>query len=105
MNTLAKVCKQIVTDAIDHDYLMECDAVLCDAFMSGYGKRHGKTPRACRDYLQALPSVCTVPFWNGEILEILEKHGIDVPQDAESQSDMIDAYWLECGKQFWLLIR
>lgn len=104
MNTLTKVCKQIVTDAIDHDYLMECGVVLSHAFMSEYGKWHGKTPRACRDYLQALPSVCTVPFYNGEILEILEKHGIDVPQDDDGQSDMIDAYWLECGKQFWLMI-
>lgn len=104
MNTLAKVCKQIVTDAIDHDYLMECGAVLSDVYMSEYGNWNGKTPRKCKDYLQGLPSVCTVPFWNNEILEILGKNGIEIPEDAEKAYDLVEAYWLECGKQFWLMV-
>lgn len=40
------------------------------------------------------------------------KHGVDVPLDGNSYDldndktyDLIEAYWLECGKQFWLMIR
>lgn len=104
MNTLAKVCKQIVTDAIDHDYLMECGAVLSDVFMSEYGNWNGKTPRKCKDYLQGLPSVCTVPFYNGEILEILGKNGIYTPIHETMIDELIEKYWLGCGKQFWLML-
>ena len=103
MTTISQVCKAIVTDSIDHDYLLECGS-LSNVYQSEYGY-NGVSPKACKDYLQGLPSVCTVPFYNGEILEILKQHGIDVPQDEDSQSDMIDAYWLECGKQFWLIIK
>lgn len=108
MTTINQICKQIVTDAIDHDYLLECGS-LSTVYMSEYGNWNGKTPRKCKDYLQGLPTVCTVPFYNGEILEILEQHGIDVPQDDDGYQndkayDLIEAYWLECGKQFWLMI-
>lgn len=107
MNSLSQICKQIVTDAIDHDYLLECGS-LYNVYRSEYGY-NGVTPKACKDYLQGLPTVCTVPFYNGEILEILKQHGIDVPQELDNNQDkaydLIEAYWLECGKQFWLMIR
>lgn len=104
MNTLAKVCKQIVTDAIDHDYLLECGGSLRQIYKSEFGNWNGKTPSKCKDYLQGLPTVCTVPFYNGEILEILKDNGISIPEDDDKSHDLIEAYWMECGKQFWLMI-
>lgn len=104
MNSLSQICKAIVTDSIDHDYLLECGATLSDVYRSEYGY-NGTTPKACMNYLQGLPTVCTVPFYNGEILEILKQHGIDVPQDDDGQHDMIEAYWQECGKAFYNIVR
>jgi hypothetical protein len=103
MTTLSQVCKAIVTEAIDHDYLLECRS-LSNVYQSEYGY-NGVSPRACRDYLQGLPSVCTVPFDNYEILSILgDKIGVDFNDDDKCH-EAIEAYWQECGKQFYLMVR
>ena len=102
MTTLAQACKAIVTDAIDHDYLLECGN-LSNVYQAEYGY-NGVSPRACRDYLQGLPSVCTVPFYNGEILELLAKHGI-VRKSEAAQSKLIDDYWYACGNAFYMLVK
>lgn len=102
MTTINQICKQIVTDAIDHDYLLECGS-LSNVYQSEYGY-NGVSPRACRDYLQGLPSVCTVPFANSEILELLEAQGIS-RKSEDGQANLIEKYWQECGKQFYLMIK
>lgn len=105
MTTINQVCKQIVTDAIDHEYLMECGAVLSDVYMSEYGNWNGKTPGKCMDYLQGLPTVCTVPFDNYEILSILgDEIGVDFNDDDKCQ-EAIESYWLECGNAFYNMIK
>ena len=102
VKTLAKVCKAIVTSAIDHDYLLECGS-LSNVYQSEYGY-NGTTPKACMDYLQGLPSVCTIPFYNGEILELLAAQGIS-RKTEDGQANLIDMYWKECGLQFYRLIK
>lgn len=102
MTTINQVCKQIVTDAIDHDYLLECGS-LSNVYQSEYGY-NGVSPRACRDYLQGLPSVCTVPFYNGEILELLANHDI-VRKSEVAKENLIDDYWLACGNALYNMIR
>lgn len=102
MTTLAQACKAIVTDAIDHDYLLECGN-LSNLYQAEYGY-NGVSPKACKDYLQGLPSVCTVPFWNDEILELLAKAGITRKSEAAKEK-LIDAYWLACGNAFYNLIK
>ena len=102
MTTLAQACKAIVTDAIDPDYLLECGS-LSNVYRSEYGY-NGVSPRACRDYLQGLPSVCTVPFYNGEILELLAKHGISRKSEAAKEK-LINDYWLACGNVFYNLVK
>lgn len=102
MTTINQICKAIVTDAIDHDYLLECGS-LHNVYRSEYGY-NGVSPRACRDYLQGLPSVCTVPFYNGEILELLAAQGIS-RKSEDGQAALIDRYWSECGKQFYLMVK
>lgn len=102
MTTINQICKAIVAGAIDQDYLLECGS-LSNVYQSEYGY-NGVSPRACRDYLQGLPSVCTVPFYNGEILELLANHGISRKSEA-AQSKLIDDYWLACGNAFYNMIR
>ena len=104
MTSISIVCKQLVLNSIDPEYLAECGDIK-EIYHSEYGSWNGTTPKACMDYLQCLPSVCTVPFYNGRILDTLEKAGIDIPQDDDGQYDLIEAYWLECGKQFYLMVK
>lgn len=103
MTTLAQACKAIVTDAIDHDYMAEC-GTLASIYNAEYGSYNGTTPKACKDYLQGLPSVCTVPFYNGEILELLAAQGISRKSEA-AKDKLIEDYWLACGYQFWKLVK
>jgi len=102
-STLAQACKAIVTDAIDHDYLAEC-GTLASIYNAEYGSYNGVSPKACKDYLQGLPSVCTVPFWNDEILELLAAQGISRKSEA-AKDKLIEDYWLACGYQFYQLVR
>lgn len=102
MTTLAKACKAIVTDAIDHDYLLECGSLI-NVYRSEYGY-NGVSPKACMSYLQGLPSVCTIPFYNGEILGLLAKHGIE-RKTEDGQYTLIEKYWQECGKAFYNLVK
>lgn len=102
MTTINQVCKAIVTDAIDHDYLLECGS-LSNVYRSEYGY-NGLSPKACMDYLQGLPSVCTVPFWNGEILELLAAQGISRKSEA-AQAKLIDDYWYACGNALYNLVK
>lgn len=102
MTTLAQICKAIVTDAIDQDYLLECGS-LSNVYQSEYGY-NGVSPKACMDYLQGLPSVCTVPFYNGEILELLAAQGISRKSDAAKEK-LINDYWYACGNALYSMIR
>ena len=105
VKTLAQACKAIVTDAIDHDYLAGCEATLKEVYMSEYGCGRMYTNRTtCMSYLQGLPSVCTVPFYNGEILELLAAQGLSRKTEAGKER-LIEAYWNECGYQFWKLVK
>ena len=105
MTTLAQACKAIVTDAIDHDYIAAAPCRwLAAVYQSEYGSYNGTSPKACKDYLQGLPSVCTVPFWNDEILELLAKAGITRKSEAAKEK-LIAAYWLACGNAFYNLIK
>jgi hypothetical protein len=101
MTTLLQVCKQIVKDSIDQEYLG--NQTLREVYMSEYGYR-GINQTACKDYLQGLPSVCTVPFTNHDLLFIAEKHGL-CPKRIDAQYKLIDDYWEACGYAFYQLIK
>lgn len=110
MTTLTTVVKTIVENSISKDYLVECgyaaENILEDVaaiYEAEYGY-NGVSPKACKDYLQGLPSVCTIPFYNGEILELLAQHGITRKTEA-GQEALIDVYWMEAGRQFWKMIK
>ena len=99
--TLAQVCRNIVEANIDQDYIKECGyTALREVYDAEYGYNGLPTWRKCKDYLQGLPSVCTVPFENYGILSLLgDSIGVDFNNDDKC-ADAIDAYWNECGKAF-----
>lgn len=101
--TLSQVAHKVVEDSIDKDYVNECGGSLSAIYRSEYGY-NGLTDKACKDYLQGLPSVCTVPFYNGEILELLEAEGITRKTEA-GQASLIDQYWKACGAALHKMIR
>jgi hypothetical protein len=103
MTTLAQGVKVIVQNSINQDYLDECGS-LKSIYFAEYGDYNGTNPKACMDYLQGLPSVCTIPFYNGEILELLAKEGI-TRKSVAAQSKLIDEYWQQAGYQFYMLIK
>lgn len=107
--TLAKACKSIVLRSLDLDYIAQNWTpelgykTLASIYQTEYGY-NGVSPKACMEYLQGLPSVCTVPFTNSDILELLEAQGIS-RKTEDGQCALIEKYWQECGKQFYLLIK
>ena len=103
MTTLAQAVKVIVQNSINQDYLDEC-GTLVEVYQAEYGNYNGVSPKACMDYLQGLPSVCTIPFYNAEILELLAKEGI-TRKSVAAQSKLIDEYWMQAGYQFYMLIK
>lgn len=104
MTTINQVCKAVVIENLDQSYIDQIGFTLNEIYYSEYGSWNGTNPKACRDYLQGLPSVCTVPFWNDEILELLAKAGITRKSEAAKEK-LIDAYWLACGNAFYNLIK
>jgi len=95
MTTIAQVCRNIVEANIDNDYIKECGyTTLREVYDAEYGYHGLPAWRKCKDYLQGLPSVCTVPFYNDDIINLLSSASVDIEQDEES---LIDAYWNECG--------
>jgi len=109
MTTLAQAVKAIVENSINRDYIAECGnpitgaATLASIYEAEYGY-NGKSPAACRDYLQGLPSVCTIPFQNYDILEILATYGISRKSD-DAQYNLIASYWETAGQVFYKLIK
>lgn len=103
MTTFAKIIKSIVVENIDKDYIKECGFErLGQVYHAEFGNYRGISQQACKDYLQGLPSVCTIPFYNGEILETLKAKGWDI--DRWEAHDLIERYWLQAGGELMKII-
>ena len=104
MTTIYQVAKKVVAESIDHDYIQDCGKSLGELYRGEYGRWHGTTAKACRSYLQGLPTACTVPFWDDEILDLLAKEGIT--RETESgRFNLIEQYWDAVGYQFYKLVK
>lgn len=101
MTTLLQACKQIVKNSID----LECaeGQSLEEVYLSEYGY-NGVSQKACTNYLQGLPSVCTVPFSNFDILQLLATKGI-VRKTDNAKIKLVEDYWATCGHAFYQLIK
>ena len=104
MTTTNQVEAKVVAESIDHDYIQDCGKSLKEIYYDEFGSWNGTTPEACRSYLQGLPSVCTVLFWNNEILELLAKEGI-TRKTASGQNAIVENYWNAVGYQFYKLVK
>lgn len=54
------------------------------------------------EWLRGLPSVLTVPFYNGEILEGALLSGFDVSTEAK-ENKFLNEYWMNLSKAFFTL--
>lgn len=103
MATVHSVAKSVVHVNIDMEYVDECGyKSVAEVYNAEYG-HNGITSKACHDYLQGLPSVCTVPFENYKILQLLEAYGITRKTD-NGKSALIEQYWQACGYHFYQLV-
>lgn len=104
MTTINEVAKKVVAAAIDMDYVTECGhTTVAQVYNSEYGWA-GLTPTTCKNYLQGLPSVCEVPYWNNEILDLLSVNGI-TRKTEDGNSKLIEDYWYACGNQLYLIVK
>jgi hypothetical protein len=104
MTTIGQVAEKIVKENIDLDYVKDCGKnTVGEVYQAEYGYK-GLTDTSCKDYLQGLPSMCTVPFYNNEILEILKEYGITVKSE-KAQQTLLDKYWQACGAALHKYIR
>jgi hypothetical protein len=75
-------------------------------FLSEYGhevKRIGEV-KAFKEWLQGLPSVLTVPFYNGEILNIAYLHGMIKANASEEDEDkFLNEYFEKLSSAFFTL--
>lgn len=109
---MKELYKSIIIHNIDTSNYEGMDALdplvaLKNIFLSEYGwnivNPRGKSlSQICTDYLQGLPSVCTVPFMDYEILQILEKAGAFIPEDDTYKA--VSAYWKGVGEAMAELI-
>jgi uncharacterized membrane protein len=97
---IQQVANLVVAESLDMEYVKDCGVTTVSAvYQSEYGY-NGLSPVACKDYLQGLPSVCTVPFYNSGILELFAKHGITRKTD-NGNCGLIEQYWVACGKALY----
>ena len=88
-------------------YLYDKIKTTYNIFKQEYGheiKRQGSEQKAFKEWLQGLPTVLTVPFYNNEILNISYAHGLISADITEEQEDkFLDAYWDNLAKAFFTL--
>lgn len=114
MTTMIKAIKSHILESItdyDGNSFSDPDAAavfLSETFHSEYGHnlRLMAADKACRYYLQGLPSVCTIHFSNYDIYQFLKESGVYSEKDIEKDDGaIIDAYWYIAGHQFAKIIR
>ena len=60
-------------------------------------------PAKITDTLQGLPSYFTVPFYNHDILEKAEEHGLSTGKNEDDYAFFIEQYWTMLGKELYEL--
>lgn len=65
-------------------------------------KRYGTKENCFKEWLQGLPSILMVPFYNNEILELAENH-FDLTTE-QKESTFLESYWFNLSKAFFTLL-
>ena len=103
-----------IIDNIDFDgyglsnemYLYDKIKTLYNIFKGEYvhqNNKHINEVILFKEWLQGLPSVLTVPFYNYEILENAKKSGYKF-KNEDDEDDFCDSYWLNLSKAFFTLL-
>lgn len=75
-------------------------------FLSEYGheikRQRGNEIKAFSMWLQGLPSVLTVPFYNAEILQNALMAGFNLIGEG-AEDDFLDMYWVNLSSAFFTL--
>lgn len=104
MATVHSVAKATVHASINMEYIEECEVQnVTGVYMLEYGYRGVVSSKACCDYLQGLPSFCSVPFMNYDILKLLEANGI-TRETEDGRYSLIEQYWVACGYHFYQIL-
>lgn len=101
---IQQVANRIVAQSIDMNYVTDCGCTTVSAIYQSEFGYNGLSDKSCKDYLQGLPSVCTVPFYNNEIIALFENNGITRKLES-AYASLIDQYWNACGKALHAHIR
>ena len=73
------------------------------AFASYHPEGTRLIPAKITDTLQGLPSYFTVPFYNHDILEKAEEHGLSTGKNEDDYAFFIEQYWTMLGKELYEL--
>ena len=73
------------------------------AFASYYPAGTRLIPAKITDTLQGLPSYFTVPFYNHDILEKAEEHGLSTGKNEDAYAFFIEWYWKALGNELYEL--
>lgn len=87
--------KRVILQAIDHNYMGECGyKTLVDACKNEMGITGQVTQKDVSEWLQGLPSACTIPFHNWDIIEMAKETGLIDDKSTEARIDkVIEEYW------------
>ena len=89
-------------DNIKQENLFDKINSVYETFISEYGhevKRYGNI-KAFTNWLQGLPSVLTVPFYNYEILENAKNNNF-ILNTEKKENDFLNTYWLNLSIAFF----
>jgi len=76
-----------------------------DIFTNEYkhqNNKHINDVKLFAEYLQGLPSICSVPFYNSEILNNALLNGFDVSTETK-EDEYLSNYWVNLSKAFFTL--
>ena len=75
-------------------------------FLGEYGwsieRKIGGEVKSFKEWLQGLPSVLTVPFYNFEILENAKNAGFVMDSEAK-EDEFLEGYWIRLAQAFFTL--
>ena len=109
MNTLTHYEKIILYSINLEDYKHNCKDLkqvidkVHEIFTKVYvhnNNKHLPQNKVFKEWLQGLPSVLTVPFYNAEILESALLWGFDVSTE-EKEDEFLKNYWITLSNEFF----
>ena len=92
------------------NYFTNCDSEEAKViFLRGvYASAYYLPPSAknCKEYLQGLPSCVSFPFYDGDIIQLLENNDLVGKNLSDDEyHSFVDLYWDVLGRAFYNLIK